>query len=765
MSDFRQELLAAFAAEHQEHLAAIRAALAAAEAGRTADLRDVFRRAHSLKGAARAVDLPVAEALAHRLEAILDRVAQGRARLDAPTIAVVQRGLDGIEAHVAALAEQAPAPPPEAVLAVLDGWLAGEERPEPAPALPPSPAPAPPPEPPPPGEPPADPARAASPAGGTLRVAAAQVDGLTAAMHELAGTLQRQEAASGALREVEAGLRTLRRHWEALRPVLLAGGEAGGGAATAAARAAPARLREMDHDLATLTRRVVALSREQRVAAWATDQSARRLREGIERISLVPAETVLGALGRMVRDLAREAGREVSVRMEGLELQADRRVLQALKDPVLHLLRNAVSHGIEAPAARRARGKAAAGEVGLRLADRGGRLLLTVFDDGAGPDLARIEATAVGRGLLPPRPPGAPPLAPDQLLALVFEPGFSTAGRVDRLSGRGMGLSVVAEAARGLRGHALMRARRPHGTEVEVEVPLSAARQPLLLAAAGGRRYGFPTHAVERLLRLPAAGLERLEGQPTARIALGGRDVIAPVVGLPVLLGSHDAQLPVESGHVSAILLRRGGRRCAVAVDRLEDVRTLLVAEVDAPGHDAALVYGACLLEDESVALVLRPEGLVERWMRDRGRLAAGGLGLGPAAPEGERRREGAAEATILVVDDSITTRTLQKSILESQGYRVLLSVDGMEALRLLRGGEAVVDLVIADVEMPRLDGFGLLAAIKGDPRLAALPVVLMTSRDDAADIRRGMELGAGAYLTKQKFDQRDLVATIGQLL
>ncbi|UFN48096.1 response regulator [Roseomonas sp. OT10] len=750
MSDFRQELLAAFAAEHQEHLGAIRAALAEAEQGRPADLRDIFRRAHSLKGAARAVDLPVVEALAHRLEALLARVLEGQASLDGPTVAVVQQGLDGVEGYVAALEGGATPPTPDAALQALDRWLA-ETVPEARQAAPPEvPAPAVAADAAPPAAPEgaADPAASGFPAGGTLRVQAAQVDELAAAVHELFGTLQRQEAAAEALRGLAAGLRSLRRRWDVVRPGLLAG---------EGTRASAPRLRELDHEMAALTRRAIALAREQRGAVWAADLAARRLREGFERISLVPAETVLGGLGRMARDLAREAGREVSVRLEGLELQADRGVLQALKDPVLHLLRNAVGHGIEPPERRRARGKPERGEVVLRLASQGGRLLLSVADDGAGPDLARIEATALRRGLLPPRAPGAPALPPDQLLSLVFEPGFSTAEAVDRLSGRGMGLSVVAEAARKLRGTALMRARRPWGTEMVLEVPLSAARLPVLLVGAAGRRYGFPTHAVERLLRLPAAGLERMEGQPTARIALGGQDVIAPVVSLLALLGSHDTNLPVESGHVSAVLLRRGHRRCAVAVDRLEDVRTLLVGEVDAPGFDAGLVYGASLLEDDAVALVLRPEGLVEGWMRDQGRLAASGLGLPePARPEA---------ATILVVDDSITTRTLQKSILESQGYRVLLSVDGMEALRVLRGGEAVVDLVIADVEMPRLDGFGLLEAMKADPRLAALPVVLMTSRDEAADVRRGLELGAGAYLTKQKFDQRDLLATIGQLL
>jgi len=172
------------------------------------------------------------------------------------------------------------------------------------------------------------------------------------------------------------------------------------------------------------------------------------------------------------------------------------------------------------------------------------------------------------------------------------------------------------------------------------------------------------------------------------------------------------------------------------------------------------MVSGTVLLEDEMPALVLSPELLIEHWVRNESRLAAGGLGLSAWAPEQERHA-----TTVLVVDDSITTRTLEKSILEAQGYQVLLSVDGIDALNVLRSGDAMVDLVIADVEMPRMDGFGLLQAIKADPRLSSTPVILMTSRADPEDVRRGLDLGASAYITKQKFDQRELLATIGQLL
>lgn len=708
MPDFRQELLAVFTAELRDHVAAIRAILEVAAAGRAPALREALRRAHTMKGAARAVDLPGVEEAAHRLEALFAAAEAGRMALDAAAIAEAHGLVDAAERRAASPWPAAPE----------------EEGPQPEPLPEPGPP--------------------AAQGGPTeyLRVAAGHVEDVAEAAHALGTEIGRQDAEAGVLRALQAEARHLGQHWDQMRRALRVGasGEV-----------------EFGQALQRLERHLGAALRSRVAQEWRLGQAAMQLRDAAARLSLVPASEVLGTLGRMAREVAREEGRDVAIRLEGLDVQADRRVLQALKDPVLHMLRNAIGHGVEPAATRQAVGKPAQGEVGLRLATRSGRLVVTVFDDGRGPDLQKIEAVGTARGLLPPRRPGDPPHAPDRLLGLVFEPGFSTATEVDRLSGRGMGLSVVAEAARRLRGSATLRPRRPWGAEVEIAVPFSASLQTLLLVEVAGQVLALPSHGVERLLRLPASQLQQLEGHPVARIPAGDSHVVVPVVPLSGLLERSHAELPVDAGHVQLVLLRRGERRCAIAVDRLKEVRTLAVGDLDAPGMDQALVAGGTLLDDETPALVLSPDGLVETWLRHEGRLAGTLAGLATASP--------VPEQTILVVDDSITTRTLERSILEAQGYRVLLAVDGVEALGVLRGGQAVVDLVIADVEMPRMDGFALLQAMKTDPRLAPIPVILMTSRADPADVRRGLELGAGAYVTKQKFDQRDLLATIGQLL
>nr|WP_280842820.1 response regulator [Pararoseomonas baculiformis] len=734
--------MAAFAAEHREHLAAIRDALAAEdEQGgvmlEPAVLREVFRRAHSLKGAARAVDLPGLEALAHAVEALLagemDAAGGGAARLSPQRLALLHRGLDAIEGQATAMAAGEPAPPVDAVLAALGAPpappgaapakdMAASAPADPVPASPPTQAPLP---------------TAPTAPDGYLRVETARIERLSAALYGVRALIQRQDSTAAGLRGVEAELRALRRGWEGLRAQL-----------PADAGLAP-RLRGFEAALGEVSRRVGGLSRQTRADEAALERAAMALREEVEAIALVPASSVLGPLAGAVREMAREAGREVTLRFEGMETQAERRVLQALKDPVLHLLRNALGHGAPRDGRR--------AEIGLRVTATEGGLTVTAWDNGPGPDLDAIEATAVRQGLLAPRAPGAVPPSPDQLLGLVFEPGFSTAASVDHLSGRGMGLSVVAEAAMALHGGAALRRRAEGGAEVVIALPPSTGRRPVLLVEAGGQVFGLPGGhglvTVGPMLRLDPADLSTAEGRPVARLAQAGAEMVVPVIGLATLLGR--AEEPVE-GPVAAVLLARGAVRLALTVSALRDARSLIVTEVDSPGLDAALVSGAALLEGDAVALVLRPDGILDRGMRESLRPAPGAAR--PVPPERRQRH-------VLVVDDSITTRTLERSILEAGGYRVTLAVDGVEALNSLREPGASVDLVLADVEMPRMDGFGLVEAIRADPALSGLPVILMTSRDSPGDVQRGMELGASAYLTKQGFDQQALLAAIGQLI
>lgn len=729
--DIRRLLLAAFDVEHREHLAAIRAALGDA----APDWNDVFRRAHSLKGAARAVDLPPVEAVAHRLESLFERIRTGATDLDREAADAVHLALDRIETYVAGL-QDGPGPGmPGDALAALGRRLGltpdAQEAAEPAPAPPAAASPqetvAPP-----------EPAGAGT---ALLRVPGEAVEALARASHDLAGALAAQAPATEDLAQLARLARDLRGRAEAL----------------ATDEAAGSAMRELVAGLGGLAREAAALARRQAAAASAVEAAAAQVHAGAERLALVPAETVLGPLARSLRETGREAGRAVDVALRGLDLPVDRGLLQALKDPLLHALRNALSHGWQPPEVRSAAGKPEALGLVLEVAVRGARLVVTVADDGPGPDLARIEGVARARGLLAP---GAPADA-KALLRLVFEPGFSTAGTVDALAGRGYGLSVAADAARRLQGGVRLEPREPSGTALVFSLPLSAARRSLLLVEAGGRTYALPGAAVARLVRLPRAGLPSALGRPVLRLAEDGGETRHPATDLAALLGGPPAQ--ADPATLTAVLLRAGGGHLALVVDRLHDVRPLLV--LPAPAFaDPALIAGAAILPGDVPVLVLDPDGLAAR--------AAAGAGTMAQAPRSTTRVESGRDtvplprrATILVVDDSITTRTLEKGILEAAGYRVVVCVDGQDALDRLRAEIEPVDLVLADVEMPRLDGFGLLKALRADPRFARLPTILMTSRGEGADVARGLDLGADAYLTKQTFDQRQLLDAIGQLL
>ncbi len=703
-TELRRELLAAFEAEYREHLVAMRAVLDAGPVS-GGPLRDVFRRAHSLKGAARAVELPEVEAIAHGLETLLYRAVEGEGALPADAVATVVRGLDSIEARM-----RAPdAAPPAA--ASRDDATAGDAASGNA-ALPS----------------PVDQA--------LLRVQASEIDRLGEAVHALSDQMQAGERSRALLARTGAELRAL---------VRLSGTGARDG--------------ELEGRLRELSRQVSAEQRSGAASDWQLDQAVQAVRGQLERVTLVSADSVFEPLAAMARELAREGGAEVTVQLSGLGLRAERRVLQALRDPAIQMLRNAVGHGLRRTAARG--DVPAAAEIGLSLRSRRGRLELAVTDNGAGPDLPAIAATARARGLLGPDAP-----VPDEarLLSLVFEPGFSTATTVDRLSGRGMGLSVVAEAAHRLRGTARMRCRRDQaericGTELLVSVPLASRRQVLLLVEAGGHVFGLPAAAVARLLRVPPATVERLDDRPFAR--LPDRllpDRLLELGALARLLGGGDPLRDPGPGALPVAALSGRDRSFGLVVERLCEVRSLVVRAPDLVGLDRELVAGVALVEQDRPVPVLEPDALVAR-------LRA--LSPSAQAPAAVQSRPDAArtQATILVVDDSITTRTLEKTILQAQGYRVLIAVDGMEALDVLRTAQWEVDVVVADVEMPRLDGFGLLAAMRADPRLQAIPTVLMTSRNAEADIRRGLELGARAYIAKQEFDQGTLLATIGRLL
>jgi two-component system chemotaxis sensor kinase CheA len=383
------------------------------------------------------------------------------------------------------------------------------------------------------------------------------------------------------------------------------------------------------------------------------------------------------------------------------------------------------------------------GTVTLEIGSEGQRLTVAVSDDGRGVDRARVAEVAVEQGLLSVA--DAAKASRYELAQILFRPGFSTSRSVTDLAGRGMGLSVVYETVRRLRGDVDLKPGDHAGVSLHLSVPLSIATHRLLLVSSANRHFAAPIHGIERLVRVRADSVGTVEGKLV--VAFDGQPV--SLYRLCDLLGLDGS--PAETLRV--MILRVKGGRIAIAVDEFLWESETVIQDLGPAGARDGRISGGVLLDDGRIALVLDPAQLL--------------AGASQAAlPDFLKTAAPAPKAklfSILVVDDSMTTRTLEKSILEANGYHVRVAVDGVEALTQLRS--KIPDLVITDVQMPRLDGFGLLEAMKADQALERIPVIVVTSLDRREDQARGLELGADAYIVKRKFDQGELLAAIRQIL
>jgi two-component system chemotaxis sensor kinase CheA len=730
------KLLAAFQVEHKEHLEGIRAILAEVEQGgavQGANIDEAFRRAHSLKGAARIAELRAAETLAHRLETLFARVREGALPLDEPVFRVIHRGLDAIEDAAACLVDKRSPPDAAAVLDAIERILRENSGAPPAPAPTVAPSEAPP------------PLGPHVPAAETVRVSAENLDRLLRSTGQLLTENQRQNLVARELGRLSRQIHDMEKEWEAVRSV--AAGPFRQLAATPGLARVAQYVNHIEHQVKVLSRQARALRLLHQRSAWTLQLLGGQLQQDVRRVRMVAAESVFQGFRKMVRDLARQEGKEVEFRVSGFDLEADRMVLQALKDPLMHILCNAVSHGIEPPGERIDKEKNPVGRVTLQMETVGNRLTIRVEDDGRGIDPRFVAEAAVQRGFLTESEAEA--AAPADLVRLIFQPGFSTAREVTGLAGRGMGLSVVYEAVTRLQGEVELRRKEGPGTALLLSVPLSVSTQRLLLVSCQGQTFALPIHGIERLLRIQFQDVETVEGRP---MLLDHGQPIA-LLSLASLLDMGEADVTVADDVFCVMIVRSGTRRVALAVDAFLEERDSLIKALDEPAAQLTKLAGGILLDDGSVALVLN---LAEVLKTARPSDRAPALKKVEPAPQKKR-------STVLVVDDSLTTRTLEKSILEAHGYDVQIAIDGIEALTRLQAEP--VDLVITDLQMSRLDGFGLLEQMKKDQRLARVPVIVVTSMDRREDQERGLALGADAYIVKRKFDHQDLLDTIRQII
>jgi two-component system chemotaxis sensor kinase CheA len=472
------------------------------------------------------------------------------------------------------------------------------------------------------------------------------------------------------------------------------------------------------------------------------------LQEEIKRVRMLPLATITTTFSRMVRDVAREQKKNVNFIIEGGETELDKRVLEQIKDPLIHLLRNSVDHGLETPAERKRAGKSPQGQIVLSASQQGNRIVIRVEDDGRGLDLEGIKASAIRKGLL--RMGEADKLSESEIANLIFNSGLSTSSIITDISGRGVGMDVVRKNVEELHGTLEVEFEPGGGTIFTTTLPLTLASSRGLLVKAGEQTFALPLTSVERMLQIHTSAIASVEGKEA--ITYQGKPIalarLADLMELPFK--------PADTEQLTVVIVAVAEKRLGLVVDDLAGEQEVVIKNLGRQLAKVAGFAGATLLGTGQVILVLHVADLIKLAARTKPRVMITDM---------EGKKDSADERkTILVVDDSITTRTLEKNILEAVGYEVKLATDGREALGVLATA-GLPHLIVSDINMPRLDGFELTSRIKQDVRYSDIPVILVTSLDSPADKARGIEVGADAYIVKSSFDQGNLLDTIEQLV
>ncbi len=791
--EFLQSLRATFRIEAAEHLQTITTGLLELEKVAAAEQRrplieQIFRAAHSLKGAARAVNFPDIESLCQSLEDLFAAWKRGTSEPTAPALDTAHRALDRMAAAVAApisarrteprvsapeVRAEPRAPLPHGTHAEPRASSANEAHVSPTVGAPREPSGGRPPsnarastdarpiQPAPTGVQPNPSLAGVAPAARTLtsvdsqtvRVPVSALDKQLLEAEELlaAKLLAAQRAAD--LGSLAGRFEPWHKEWARTQ------------AHARALRARADRSGSEDEgveDLLTLVdfcewnqdyvrameTRVVALRRAAEQDRLMVARLVDDLLENSKKLVMLPLATLGTLLPKVVRDLSRDQGKDVELTLRGEDVKIDKRILEEMKDPLIHLLRNCVDHGIEKPEQRRRAGKPERAHITLAVSSvNGNQIEVRLSDDGAGIDVARVKAAAIRKGLITAE--AAERVTKAEALAMVFEPDISTSPMITEVSGRGLGLAIVREKAERLGGRIAIESEVNAGTTIRITLPLTLATFRGVLVEAEQRRFVIPTAQVERVARFRPGDVQTVEGRET--LALNGRTValvrLADVLKLPAA-----QRTPEAPPAAPLVVLGAGEQRVAFSVDAVIEEREVLLKPLRKPLSRVRNVVGATVLANGEVAPVLNVVDLL------KSARSAGAPARDPAQPAtvtAEAKR-------ILVAEDSITSRMLLKGILESAGYRVKTAVDGMEAFAALRAER--FDALVSDVEMPRLNGFDLTSRVRADRALAELPVVLVTALESREHRERGVDVGANAYLVKSDLDQTNLLEALRRL-
>jgi two-component system, chemotaxis family, sensor kinase CheA len=732
-----------FIEEARDHINRLNDGLATLESG-SGDaevINTIFRSAHTIKGSSRMLKLLTITETAHKLEDVMGGLRDGSLQFSPPLGQLLYRAVDALSALIDTLAETNDAatlpPPDEALCAALTQACTGQQpsspaQPEaaiiavdataepisdpvstPAPSAPVAPA-----------SPPKAPAAPATPpeaklkTAETVRVRLSKLDELIKLMGEVVSSHARMRQRLVDIGAIERDLSE----------------NAGPDAASHV------------HQFALLLKDDVQ----------AQEALMDELHDKTLLMRMLPLSIVFEPAARMVRELARSLGKQVECVVIGAEIELDRQMIDKLADPIIHLIRNAIDHGLETPETRIAAGKSAQGKLTLSARQDGSWVVIDVSDDGGGIPLTAVREKAIKKGMISAEKGAA--LTDQEAIDLIFLPGFSTNSIITDMSGRGVGMDVVKQAILDdLQGVVNVETRLGAGTTFSLRLPLSLAVMRVLLVEVDGLPFGFTAQYVGELLRLPTSALLTV----AERNAVIIRNEFVPVVPLSELLRipAH-LNAAVDSANRSKtdlgmllLVLRVRNEKIAVQVDQLLDERDMVIKPLPEHMRRLPLVSGVVTTGKNELVSVLHAPALLET--ARRARTQAVRVEAASHVEENHYR--------VLVVDDSLNTREIEKDVLEAYGYHVTLAEDGLDGLHKAMDGD--FDAVLTDVEMPNMDGFTLTARLRQEEKYRNKPIIIITSREKEEDKRRGVQVGADAYIVKGDFDQSGLVDTLRALL
>lgn len=750
--ELQQALLAAFAEEAPELVARMEAALAALETCAPADgpphIDAIGRPLHSLKGSASVIDRADLTEVCHAMEDLLARLPEDsdprRATLDC-----LYLGLDFIRNSIATPTQIADSAEILCVLRTGEPSSTGNKSQASSHDTPADPAPR-----------PSTVTNTPTPSPSTtairsdseltidtIRVATEKIENIQSAIGEVVAIRLQQEYSLSNLKELQQQLNKLMGEWRVfshdtkeLRKHI--DGSKGS---------------KFDSQMASISQLLRSLTRQSyQVSHQMGNQTAQltllsdELDNNLRAVRMMPIRPFLEAYRSTAKDAARQQGKSVTLECHDAGIEIDRLIMEKIKEPLLHIVRNAVSHGVEYPEQRLRSGKSDSGLITLSTELNGDLIYIHVQDDGNGIDRTSIMNKAIERGLLKPEE-----LLTDQrIVELICMPGFSTADSTSMLAGRGVGMDVAASMITELGGSLSLSSEDGKGTCFTIRIPSSLATTQGLLLQVGEARFGIMLDLVERIVRRSLSQLEVVESKKVLYID----ETPIAVTSLANILGLSHCEPVNPRLHYSIVILRTASHRLALIVDDIPGETPMIVKPLGAQYEHIKLYAGGAILSDGQVLPVIEARHVVNLVMEhDSYRLS--GLDADFQEPHGEALPDQSSSKTILVVDDSITTRTLERNILEAAGYQVLVATDGVEAMDLLTIEDGIA-MVVTDMEMPRMDGIELCRRIRNSHH-SKIPIVMVTSIGTESEKQKGLEAGADAYIIKGNFQQEHFLATV----